>query len=152
MIFVLNITVCSISEKISDFWSMSNSEGHFIKNGFQNNGKQRFRCSQCGQRKQENYVYNRYNCSRFVNFLSKLVKNGMGIRNIARVMEISINTVVRAIKRIARNIRKPSSFKHNQKCQVNEMRTFIKNKKEGIIWLFYALNKETKCELKKSQK
>lgn len=68
----------------------------------------------------------------------------MGIRNIARYLKISVTTVQNKIIEIAKGINKPCSFQQNQNYQIDEMKTFIKTKEEGGIWIFYALEKKTR--------
>jgi insertion element IS1 protein InsB len=73
----------------------------------------------------------------------RLVCNGVGIRGIARVLAIAVNTTVRLIKKIANSITKPPIPLNRDSFEIDELRTFI-GKKENQYWVAYVLCSETK--------
>lgn len=74
--------------------------------------------------------------------ISQLVCESVGIRGIARVLQIGINTVLRRIVTIADNIPKPSIIHHLPSVEVDELWTYI-GRKANEYWLAYALDKTT---------
>ncbi|WKL48420.1 IS1-like element transposase [Flavobacterium pectinovorum] len=80
--------------------------GKCIKNGFQSNGNQRYKCRVCQKRQQSDYTYNA--CKRSINQeIILFTKEGLGIRSTARILKISTTTLLKRIVYIARNITKP---------------------------------------------
>jgi len=69
-------------------------------------------------------------------------KEGIGIRSTARILRISTTTLLKRIVAIAKNINRPIISK-GKTYEVDEMRTFVK-RKDKLVWLAYALEKETK--------
>lgn len=115
--------------------------GPVIKNGFQNN-KQRYKCRNCNKRFQLKYAYRAYNIN-IDTFIKKLLKEGYGIRSIARIINISSKTVLSRILKISAQIKPPYFNKSGRKFEVDEMWTFIQ-KKENFTWITYAIERETK--------
>jgi IS1 family transposase len=72
----------------------------------------------------------------------QLEKEGLGIRSTARVLQISTTTLLKRIITIAKNIPN-QSLRRGQIYEVDEMRTFIRNK-ETLLWIVYALERKTK--------
>ncbi|HTK18436.1 MAG TPA: IS1 family transposase [Mucilaginibacter sp.] len=102
-------------------------------------GSQRYRCKKC--RKIQLAIYKKHAYQASVNTdVATHVKEGCGIRSIARLLHISANTVLRRIKRIAYAIQKPAILS-GQICEVDELRTYIQNKSKEC-WIIYALNKQ----------
>lgn len=112
-----------------------------IKFGKTKEGKQRFQCTSCKKTSVLNYSYQAYrkNINRKIILLTK---EGLGIRSIARFLKISSTTLLKRIVKISNDIQ-PPLFDHNKAYEVDELRTYIKNKKK-VIWLVYALEKESK--------
>ena len=78
--------------------AMCNSE-NIVKNGTQSNGVQRLSCRDCGKSFQSEYVSNGAKIeTKFM--IIKMSVNGSGIRDIARVLEISPNTVLDVLKKL----------------------------------------------------
>lgn len=103
-------------------------------------GKQRYRCCTCKRTFIKNYTYNA--CKHDTNtWIKNLVKEGSGIRSIARLLEISVTTVLRRILSIAKTIRKPL-LAISKMYEVDEMRTFYKSKTR-LLWIVYALRSDT---------
>lgn len=115
-------------------------EGKCIKHG-KIGAKQRYRCNSCGRTFIIDYSYNGYKPA-INNRITRLVKEGCGIRSIARLLEISATTVLRRILAISKNIQKPA-ITTGKIYEVDEIRTFYKCKTR-LIWLVYALRKDTK--------
>lgn len=115
--------------------------GKCIKNGFQSNGNQRYKCCVCQKRQQSNYDYNAYK-----NNINKdiilFTKEGLGIRSTARILKISTTTLLKRIVSIARKINQPVISK-GKTYEVDEMGTYIRQKR-NFIWLVYALEKNSK--------
>ena len=67
----------------------------------------------------------------------------MGIRSTARVLQISVTTLLKRIIAIAANIQQPPIQK-GRTYEVDEMRTYI-GKKSRLRWIVYALDRESKA-------
>lgn len=112
-----------------------------IKNGFTKNIKQQYYCKSCGVRFIDYYT-NKACLPTTNNNIIKLTKEGLGIRSTARVLQISTTTLLKRMITIAKNI--PNQFlRRRQIYEVDEMRTFIRNK-ETLLWIVYALERKTK--------
>lgn len=115
--------------------------GKCIKNGFQINGSQRYKCTICRKGQQKEYHYNACKASTNKNIII-FTKEGLGIRSTARILKISATTVLKRIVSIARNITQPV-ISRGEIYEVDEMCTYIGHKR-NFIWLVYALEKKTK--------
>src|SRR5450631_2145308 len=73
-----------------------------IKHGWFS-GKQRYRCCSCKKTFIKSYTYKacKHSTSKWI---KNLVKEGSGIRSIARLLKISVTTVLKRILRIAKDI------------------------------------------------
>ncbi len=129
----------------SNFYTCSRCVGEnnrFIKLGKTKNGKQRFQCTLCRKTSVLNYSYQA--CRKNINSkIIRLTKEGMGIRSIARFLRISTTTLLKRIIIISDYIQPPSSFDYDKAYEVDELRTYMGNKKQ-IIWIVYALEKDSK--------
>ena len=110
--------------------------------GRQKNGAQRFYCKQCKKYQQKEYSYAACKTG-VVEMIPRLVCNSMGIRGIANVLNIAVNTAVRLIKKVAEGITKPPIPLNRKSFEIDEVRTFIGNK-ENQYWVAYVLCSETK--------
>lgn len=111
-----------------------------IKNGYTKNNKQQYFCKSCNSRFIDYYTNKAY-LPNLNSSIIKLTKEGLGIRSTARVLQIATSTLLKRIVAIAKNI--PNQTIHKGKVyEVDEMRTFIKNK-ENLIWIVYALERKT---------
>ncbi|WP_408074297.1 IS1 family transposase [Flavobacterium rhizophilum] len=115
--------------------------GKCIKNGFQINGSQRYKCTICRKGQQNKYNYNACKPSTNKNIII-FTKEGLGIRSTARILKISTTTVLKRIVSIARNIHQPV-ISRGKIYEVDEMCTYIRHKR-NFIWLVYALDKKSK--------
>ena len=70
--------------------------------------------------------------------ISEYIKEGVGIRGIARLLEISTTTLIRRIISISKDITAPH-VTANVEYEVDEIKTFFGRKKDHI-WVAYALN------------
>lgn len=66
----------------------------------------------------------------------------MGIRSTARVLRISVTTLLKRIIIIAEGIQQPP-IAMGRSYEVDEMRTYI-GKKSRLRWIVYALDRETR--------
>ena len=114
---------------------------HLVKNGKTKVGKQRYSCKKCGKRFITDYTYKAYQ-SNINQQIILFTKEGLGIRSTARVLSISVTTLLKRIVRIAESIAQPPIAK-GRSYEVDEMRTFI-GKKSKLRWIVYALDRETK--------
>ena len=114
-------------------------EGAIIKHGLIK-GRQRYRCKGCNITQMGFYTNNA--CNLFVNsHIISYVKEGCGIRSIARLLTISANTVIRRIKSIADQIKKPI-VSIGRVYEMDELKTYIENKNKEC-WVIYALDKQS---------
>jgi len=101
---------------------------------------QRYRCKQC--RKIQLAVYKKHAYGASTNAeIAAHVKEGCGIRSIARLLHIAAGTVLCRIKKIADSIKKPA-IAMERVYEVDELKTFIKNKTKEC-WVIYALDKQS---------
>ena len=70
------------------------------------------------------------------------VKEGCGIRSIARLLHIAAGTVLYRIQKIAGSIKKPAIMMERV-YEVDELKTYIKNKTKDC-WVIYAIDKQTR--------
>jgi len=109
------------------------------KAGRQKNGVQKLYCTLCRKYQQTAYR-NRACCKDTKPMISKLICESVSVRGIARILNISINTVQTDIKWTAKSISKPPIVLHQENIEVDELRTFIGNK-QNQYWIAYALNR-----------
>ncbi|RKS00589.1 IS1 family transposase [Flavobacterium sp. 102] len=111
-----------------------------IKNGFAKNQKQQYVCKSCGKRSIDFYCYNSYQVKDET--IIKFIKEGLGIRSTARILQISTTTLLKRIVAIARRISNPI-ITSDKTYEVDEMRSFI-TRKDNLVWIVYALERKTK--------
>jgi IS1 family transposase/transposase-like protein len=112
-----------------------------VKNGHTKTHKQQFRCKNCLKRFLDFYTYNAYKPN-INEKIIQLTKEGLGIRSTARVLKISVTTLLSRIITISNTIKRPVLSK-GKSYQMDEIRFFIKKKKR-TQWLAYAIDTETK--------
>lgn len=113
-----------------------------VKSGKSSTGKQRYRCKHCRKRFITDYTYKAY-LPNTDSKITQLTKEGLGIRSTARVLGISVTTLLKRILQIASNIKQPPISSVGKIYEVDEMRIFI-GKKSCPRWLVYALDRETR--------
>ncbi|MEO8886665.1 MAG: IS1 family transposase [Mucilaginibacter sp.] len=101
---------------------------------------QRYRCKICKSISLDTYINKACHPSISKSIINH-VKEGCGIRSIARLLNISANTVLTRIKNIADKIKKPI-ISIGKTYEVDELKTYIKNKGRDY-WVIYALDKHT---------
>ena len=110
---------------------------NLYQKGYQENGKQRYKCKHCHRKQQADYSYQAY-IPELNRTISEYIKEGVGIRGIARLLEISTTTPIRRIVSISKNITAPH-VTANAGYEVDEVKTFVGRKKDHIR-VVYALN------------
>ena len=111
-----------------------------IHKGKSRKGIQRYFCKSCKCYKQVLYVYQSYKVSDHQ--IKQYVKEGLGIRSMARLLKISPTTVLRRILRISMQI-KPPMIGMGKDYEMDEMRTYIGNKTR-LFWIAYGLDRATR--------
>ena len=94
-------------------------KGKCVKNGFQKDGAQRYKCKKCGKTLQGDYKYKAYDAD-IDNQIVLLTKEGVSIRGLGRCLGVSVSTVLVRIKRIADGIKTPQ-IKPHREYEVDEM-------------------------------
>ena len=111
------------------------------KKGHQKNGKQRVKCKNCHRKQQEEYRYLAYDPTVDA-YIIEHIKEGVGIRGLARLLQISTTTLMLRILAISKNVTTPNVVA-NSVYEVDEIKTFVARKKDHI-WIAYALNRKDK--------
>jgi len=117
------------------------NSNNIVKNGKTRNGKQRFLCKECSKCFITEYTYRAYEPN-INQHIVLLTKEGLGIRSTARVLRISVTTLLKRIITIAANIQQPP-IAMGKSYEVDEMRTYI-GKKSKLRWIVYALDRDSK--------
>ncbi|MBL7706317.1 MAG: hypothetical protein JNM21_12300 [Taibaiella sp.] len=74
--------------------------------------------------------------------ITRLTKEGCGIRSISRLLKIAVSTVLRRIRHIAKRLGKPVLF-FGKEYELDELCTYVKRKAQKR-WIVYAIMKDTK--------
>ena len=96
---------------------------NIIRNDTTKTKKQQYICKDCHKRFLDYYTYKAY-CSNTNSLIIQLTKEGLGIRSIARKLQISATTLFR-IKNIAENIL-PPVLSFGRAYELDEMRFIIR--------------------------
>jgi IS1 family transposase/transposase-like protein len=113
------------------------------KNGIMVTGKQNFLCHICYKQFQYSYQYNGANPI-LKGQVYSMALNGSGIRDIHRVLKISIGCILLILRNWFKQNKEPC-FKGSYKVvQIDEFWTFVKHRKQGKRWVWYAYDKESK--------
>ena len=115
--------------------------GIAVKNGFQKE-IQRYKCKLCLKKFQLNFVYKAYNIN-INDSIIVLLKEGCGIRSIARILNISKNTVLARIISIGKELKSKPLFEKGCSYEMDEIWTFIGNK-NNVTWITYAIERKSK--------
>lgn len=110
------------------------------KNGRTKYGSQRFLCRICNKTRVHLAASKGYG-DRFNERIVQLTKEGLGIRSTARVLGIAPSTVLNKILSIAVNIQKPEIPSGLKFVQVDEIHTYVQQKKESI-YIIYSWSQE----------
>lgn len=112
-----------------------------IKSGKTATGKQRYCCKECTKRFIVDYTYQAYQATINQQIII-FTKEGLGIRSTARVLHISVTTLLKRIIIIAARIEQPP-IGMDRSYEVDEMRIYL-GRKSRLRWIVYALERETK--------
>lgn len=117
------------------------SSRNIEKNGTTANRKQKYRCKDCRRQFITHYTYRGHQ-----NFIRDLIipmtMNSSGIRDIARVLSISTNTVLKTIRERAALIAEPRVPPRIKDLEIDEFWSFVKDKSRQC-WCWYGLNRAT---------
>ena len=69
-----------------------------VKRGYSTSGKQRYQCRLCGRYFQLDYVYNAHKPG-VKEQVVEITMNSSGMNDISRVLKISLNTVIKTLKK-----------------------------------------------------
>nr|WP_262910430.1 IS1 family transposase [Pontibacter silvestris] len=113
-----------------------------VKNGGKRTGRQNFLYRGCG--KQFQYAYQKAGCRPEVKrlVLHMLVRNS-GIRDIEKVTGVHRQTVLRWLNQQAAQCHFKHRLKSYSSVQIDEVWTFVGQRKKRKRWLFYAYAPET---------
>lgn len=117
-------------------------KGKCRKAGRQKNGVQRLYCAICKKHQQTNYQKQAY-MPGINREICNLLREGVGIRGIGRILKIAVGTVLRRIKAIASRIDKPVVAEQDKSYEVDELWTFI-GRKSNEYWIAYVLERRTR--------
>src|SRR5690606_15581998 len=115
--------------------------GKLVKNGFSKVKKQRYKCKECNKTIVENYTSYAY-LSHINKHIALLLTEGMGLRSIARILRMSVTTLLKRIITISNTVDLPL-IKPGISYEIDELCTFVKCKRKRI-WIVYAFERETK--------
>jgi IS1 family transposase/transposase-like protein len=113
------------------------------KNGKKRTGKQNFLCHSCKKQFQYEYFYKGADPAT-KELLKTMTLNGSGIRDIHRVLQLSIVCILFALRTWFKQIDEPCFSGSYKEVQIDEIWTFVKHRKQGKRWVWYAYDKETK--------
>ncbi|WP_447636758.1 IS1 family transposase [Flavobacterium microcysteis] len=112
-----------------------------VKIGFQRK-VQRYKCKFCQKKFQLDFTYKA--CQRNISdSIIILLKEGCGIRSIARILSISKNTVLARIISIGNKLKAKPLLQKGCSFEIDEIWTFIGNK-NNVTWITYAIERKSK--------
>jgi insertion element IS1 protein InsB len=112
------------------------------KNGIKKTGKQNFLCKDCNKQFQYSYINQGAN-PKNKNLVISMTLNSSGIRDIHRSLGISIAGILFILRTWFKKIEEPEVSGHYLTVQIDEMWTFVKHRKAGKRWLWYAYDAES---------
>lgn len=116
---------------------------HCVRKGIRN-GVQQYRCNTCGKYQRSGSRRKQLNESELL-LLSKLNNEGVGIRGIARILQMAASSVLRYLKILDSKIKVPLLKEIQQEYEVDEIQTFVgKNIPEHRVYVMYAINRHTR--------
>ncbi|HTE31896.1 MAG TPA: IS1-like element transposase [Chryseolinea sp.] len=107
-----------------------------VKAGYTRNGTQRHFCKPCNKYQQQEYVYRAYTPGTSPSVI-RLLREGVGIRSIARILKISVTTVTLRIRTIAKSLRRPRIDARQDVYEIDELWTFV-GSKDNATWITNA--------------
>ena len=112
------------------------------KNGMTANRKQRFRCKDCGRQFVTDYIY--LGCLPAIrDLIVPLTLNSSGIRDIARVLLISPNTVLKTLRTAATHASEPKVPRRIRDLELDEFWSFVGAKRRQR-WTWYGFDRQRK--------
>ena len=114
---------------------------HVKKNGTTANRKQKYRCLDCHQQFITDYTYRGW-MPVLRDLIVPLTMNSSGIRDIARVLSISTQTVMKTIRERAAQVAEPRLPPRIKDLEIDEFWSLIQKKSEQC-WCWYGLNRAT---------
>jgi insertion element IS1 protein InsB len=131
--------MCEITTKVH----CPHCDGSKIKkNGVKKTGKQNFYCHNCKKQFQFEYFYKGANPTT-QKLVTSMTMNSSGIRDIQRVLGISIVCILAILRRWFKPLAEPVASGRYKQVQIDEMWTFVKHRKKGKRWLWYVFDPET---------
>ena len=118
-----------------------NGDRKIIKYGKTKDGRQKYKCKHCCCTFLKKYSYNAYLFSVNTEIVN-LLKEGVGIRGISRLVNISSNTVLSRIVKLSKQVKKPMISKAKV-YEMDELCTYVRNK-DNRIWIAYSIRKDTR--------
>ena len=125
------------NEKCKDYKKLG--QGNLIRKGFNEKGKQMFRCKTCGRRFPENVdtvFYNRHLTEDEIILVCKLLVEKNGIRSMERITEHHRDTISDLVTDLAKHAREVTDFLIKDvgltKIQVDELWSFVKKNKRKL--------------------
>ena len=112
------------------------------KNGKKRNGNQNFYCHSCRKQLQVHYK-NKGAGSKNKRLVRSMTLNCSGIRDIQRVLGISIVCILFILRVCFKTLDEPVVKGHFKRVQIDEMWTFVKHRKAGKRWLWYAYDADS---------
>ncbi len=112
------------------------------KCGRQPSGIQKYRCQKCLKYQQASYKSKALHLATNKR-IRNLVKEGVGIRGIARLLKISSTTVIKRIRAMASNLKRPEIHSYHAIYEIDELWTYSKSKKNQQ-WITYIYDRISK--------
>lgn len=113
-----------------------------VKNGRKPYGTQNFLCRHCG--KQFQYDYQKTGCRpEMKTLVLKMLVRNTGIRDIEAILGIHRQTVLKWLNQAAEQQQVKPRQKQYANVQIDELWTFVKERKKKKRWLLYAYAPET---------
>lgn len=114
-----------------------------IKNDKKSNGKQNFKCKNCGKQFQYEYVYKGCDVGVRHLIISMLLRN-CGIRDIAVILKVSTQLVLKLLVLEGHKCEIIPQQRSYKSVQIDEFWLYVKHKKKGKLWIIYAYCSETR--------
>ncbi len=116
---------------------------HIKKNGITPQGKQRYKCKECDKGFLFALSYTYRACNPLVReLIVPMTLNASGVRDTARVLRVSPNTVLEVLRQAAAQIPEPRLPWRIKDLEMDEQWSFVHDKKHQH-WLWYGLNRRT---------
>lgn len=112
------------------------------KNGKKPKGEQNFYCHSCKKQFLYEYKY-RGACPSNKKLLRFMTLNGSGIRDIMRVLGLSPVCIIMVLRKWFSSISEPNFTGSYKEVQLDEFWSFVKHRRQGKRWVWYAFDKET---------